>query len=61
MSEQEPHGGGEQEQRPAGGAEGQGEQEVAQGERARRRAREVQGADDEGGEDEAGRAGSGEA
>jgi hypothetical protein len=57
MSEREPHGGGEQEQRPAGGPEGQGEQEVAQGERARRRVREVQGDDDQGGEDEAARGG----
>jgi hypothetical protein len=52
VSEQEPHAGGEQEQRPGGGTEGRGEQEVAQGERARRRQREVQGGDAEGGENQ---------
>ena len=57
MSEQEPHAGGEQEQRPGGGAEGRGEQEVAQGERARRRERQVQGGDPGGGEDQEGRDG----
>ena len=41
MSGQEPHAGGEQEQRPVGGVEGEGEQEVAQGERTRDREREV--------------------
>jgi hypothetical protein len=41
MSEQEPHAGGEQEQRPVGGVEGAEEQEVAQGERTREREREV--------------------
>ena len=57
MSEREPHAGGEQEQRPVGGVEDQAEQEVAQGERARRREREVQSGDGEGGEDEGGRVG----
>jgi hypothetical protein len=52
VSERDAHAGGEQEQRPAGGVEDRAEQEVAQGERARRREREVQGADAEGGEDE---------
>ena len=41
MSEQEPHAGGEQEQRPVGGVEDQAEQEVAQGEQTREREREV--------------------
>ena len=53
MSEQEPHAGGEQEQRPAGGVESEEEQEVAQGEKAREREREVQSSEaersDEGG------------
>jgi hypothetical protein len=47
MSEQEPHAGGEQEQRPVGGVEGADEQEVAQGERAREREREVKAAEAE--------------
>jgi hypothetical protein len=47
MSEQEPHAGGEQEQRPVGGVEGEGEQEVAQGEQAREREREVKAAEAE--------------
>jgi hypothetical protein len=54
VSEREPHAGGEQEQRPVGGVEGRAEQEVAQGERARRREREVQGGDGEGGQGEGG-------
>ena len=37
MSEQEPHAGGEQEQRPVGGVEDEAEQEVAQGEQTRER------------------------
>jgi hypothetical protein len=41
MSEQEPHAGGEQEQRPVGGVEDEAEQEVAQGEQARKRERQV--------------------
>jgi hypothetical protein len=45
MSEQQPHAGGEQEQRPVGGVEGEEEQEVAQGERAREREREVKSTD----------------
>ena len=48
MSEQEPHAGGEQEQRPAGGVESEEEQEVAQGEKAREREREVQSSEAEG-------------
>jgi hypothetical protein len=43
MSEQEPHAGGEQEQRPVGGVEGAAEQEVAQGEQTRERERAVAG------------------
>ena len=50
MSEQEPHAGGEQEQRPVGGVESEEEQEVAQGERARERAREVKSSETEHGE-----------
>ncbi len=45
MSEQEPHAGGEQEQRPVGGVEGAGEQEVAQGEQTRERERQVKAAE----------------
>ena len=47
MSEQEPHAGGEQEQRPVGGVEDEEEQEVAQGERAREREGEVKSAEGE--------------
>ncbi len=47
MSEGQPHGGGEQEQRPVGGVEGAAEQEVAQGERTREREREVKAAEAE--------------
>jgi hypothetical protein len=47
MSEQEPHAGGEQEQRPVGGVEDPGEQEVAQGEQTRERQREVHAAEAE--------------
>jgi hypothetical protein len=47
VSEQEPHGGGEQEQRPVGGVEGAAEQEVAQGEQTREREREVKAAEAE--------------
>jgi hypothetical protein len=47
MSEQEPHAGGDQEQRPVGGVEDDQEQEVAQGERAREREREVQASEGE--------------
>jgi hypothetical protein len=47
MSEQESHAGGEQEQRPVGGVEGEEEQEVAQGEQARQREREVKAAEAE--------------
>jgi len=47
MSEQEPHAGGEQEQRPVGGVEGEEEQEVAQGERVREREREVKASEAE--------------
>jgi hypothetical protein len=47
MSEQEPHAGGEQEQRPVGGVEDEQEQEVAQGDRARAREREVKSSEGE--------------
>jgi hypothetical protein len=47
MSGQEPHAGGEQEQRPVGGVEGKEEQEVAQGDQAREREREVKAAEAE--------------
>ena len=47
MSEQEPHAGGEQEQRPVGGVEGEEEQEVAQGDQAREREQEVKAAEAE--------------
>ena len=47
MSEQVPHAGGEQEQRPVGGVEDTEEQEVAQGEQAREREREVKAAEAE--------------
>jgi hypothetical protein len=47
MSEQQPHAGGEQEQRPVGGAEGAAEQEVAQGEQTRERERELKAAEAE--------------
>ena len=50
MSEQEPHAGGEQEQRPVGGVESEEEQEVAQGERARERERAVKSSETEPGE-----------
>jgi hypothetical protein len=53
MSEQASHAGGEQEQRPAGGVESEEEQEVAQGDKAREREREVKSSEaersDEGG------------
>ncbi len=45
MSEQQPHAGGEQEQRPVGGVEDEAEQEVAQGEQTRRRERQVKAAE----------------
>lgn len=54
MSEQEPHAGGEQEQRPVGGVEGKKEQEVAQGERTREREREVKSSEAERSRDEGG-------
>jgi hypothetical protein len=47
MSEQAPHAGGEQEQRPVGGVEDEQEQEVAQGEQVREREREVKAAEAE--------------
>jgi hypothetical protein len=47
MSEQQPHAGGEQEQRPVGGVEDEAEQEVAQGEQTRERERELKAADAE--------------
>jgi hypothetical protein len=47
VSEQEPHAGGEQEQRPVGGVEGEQEQEVAQGEQVRDRERQVKSAEAE--------------
>ena len=47
MSEQQPHAGGEQEQRPVGGVEDAQEQEVAQGEQVREREREVKAAEAE--------------
>ncbi len=47
MSEREPHAGGEQEQRPVGGVEDEREQEVAQGDQAREREREVKAAEAE--------------
>jgi hypothetical protein len=52
MSEREPHAGGEQEQRPVGGVEDPAEQEVAQGEQAREREREVKAAEAERSDDE---------
>ena len=57
MSEQQPHAGGEQEQRPVGGVEGAEEQEVAQGEQTREREREVKAAEAERSEGEAGTGG----
>ena len=45
MSGPEAHAGGEQEQRPVGGVEDEAEQEVAQGEQAREREREVKSAE----------------
>ena len=57
MSEQEPHAGGEQEQRPVGGVEGAAEQEVAQGEQARERERELKAAGAERSEGDAGSGG----
>ena len=56
-SEQEPHGGGEQEPRPVGGVEGAAEQEVAQGEQAREREREVKAAEAERSDPEGGTGG----
>jgi hypothetical protein len=47
MSEHGHHAGGEQEQRPVGGVEGEAEQEVAQGERTRERERQVKAAEAE--------------
>jgi hypothetical protein len=46
MSEQEPHAGGEQEQRPVGGVEDEQEQEAVQGQ-VREREREVKAAEAE--------------
>ena len=57
MSEQEPHAGGEQEQRPVGGVEGAAEQEVAQGEQTRERERELMAAEAERSEEDAGTGG----
>jgi hypothetical protein len=57
MSEQEPHAGGEQEQRPVGGVEDEAEQEVAQGEQTREREREVKAADAERSQDGGGTGG----
>jgi hypothetical protein len=57
MSEQQPHAGGEQEQRPVGGVEGAAEQEVAQGEQTREREREVKAAEAERSEGDAGTGG----
>jgi hypothetical protein len=57
VSEQEPHGGGEQEQRPVGGVEGAAEQEVAQGEQTREREREVKAAEAERSDPEGGTGG----
>ena len=47
MGEQEPHAGGEQEQRPVGGVEGEEEQEAPQREQAREREREVKSSEAE--------------
>jgi hypothetical protein len=57
MSEPEPHAGGEQEQRPVGGVEGEAEQEVAQGAQAREREREVKAAEAERSDDGGGATG----
>jgi hypothetical protein len=57
MSEQEPHAGGEQEQRPVGGVEGAAEQEVAQGEQTRERERELKAAEAERSEEDSGTGG----
>ncbi len=57
MSEQEPHAGGEQEQRPVGGVEGEDEQEVAQGDQVRERERELKAAEAERSEGDAGTGG----
>ena len=57
MSEREPHAGGEQEQRPVGGVEDEREQEVAQGEQARVRERELKAAEAERSEGDAGTGG----
>jgi hypothetical protein len=57
MSEQEPHAGGEQEQRPVGGVEGAAEQEVAQGEQTRERERELKAAEAERSEGDTGSGG----
>jgi hypothetical protein len=58
MTDQQPHAGGEQEQRPVGGVEGAAEQEVAQGEQTREREREVKAAEAERSEEAPGRADS---
>jgi hypothetical protein len=58
MTDQQPHAGGEQEQRPVGGVEGAAEQEVAQGEQTREREREVKAAEAERSEETPGRADS---
>ena len=57
MSEQEPHAGGEQEQRPVGGVEGAAEQEVAQGEQTRERERGLKAAEAERSEGDTGSGG----
>ena len=57
MSEHGHHAGGEQEQRPVGGVEGEAEQEVAQGERTREREREVKAAEAERSDPEGGTGG----
>jgi hypothetical protein len=57
MSEQQPHAGGEQEQRPVGGVEGADEQEVAQSEQTREREREVKAGEADRGEPEGGSGG----
>jgi hypothetical protein len=57
MSEQEPHAGGEQEQRPTGGVESAAEQEVAQGEQTRERERQIKAAEAERSGDQSGTGG----
>jgi hypothetical protein len=57
MTEQEPHAGGEQEQRPVGGVEDEQEQEVAQGDQVRERERQVKAAEAERSEGDAGTGG----